>query len=340
MKFITKNIFLDTNIYEENNFFHSNNIQSLFYYSKIGVIKLYMTTISKMEFIERMKKGLIDAKEEHNKLVSFINKSRILRNLSKYEKIEKSKIKVEKSISELTDKLNVIINTSSIKMISADNINIEEIFELYYKKEPPFSISGKKFEFPDAFIIKSIETWCKQNRKKMIFVTKDSDFSNYKSSHLLFRDDLSGLLSDISAYYDTKQKNQFIPFIEDNLRAKEAELVDLIDIEIDSNICFDVDFEKTSNIKREKVKFVNYKISSIRPQYAEVTYNVELDFSCIVFPSEIDFKRSVFHDNLMPKRYSFKKIISCDLEVNLKRKNDIKLKWINSNQKLLINFEK
>ena len=83
----TKNIFLDTNIFEANNFFHSTSIQSLFYYSKIGYVNLYITSISKMELIERIRKGLLSVKEDHDKLVNLVNKTRILRNFSEYENI-------------------------------------------------------------------------------------------------------------------------------------------------------------------------------------------------------------------------------------------------------------
>ena len=334
-----RNVFLDTNIFEENNFFHSNNIQSIFYYSRIGVINLYMTSISKMELIDRMKKGLINAKEEHNKLVGFINKSRILKNLNTYEKLEKSKITVEKSILELSNKLNTIITSSNIKLINADNVNIEEVFRLYYNQEAPFSSAGKKFEFPDAFIVKSIDSWCKLNKKKIIFVTKDFDFGGYKSTHLIFKNDLSKLLADITTFYDLKQKNQIIPFIDRNLKENESDIIDLIDDEINPLISFDVDFEKVSNIHKEKLIFKNYSISSIRAKYAEVTYNVELAISFMIFPSKIDIESTFFDDSLRPKKITQKKIISCDLEIGLNRKNEIKLKWINTNQKLSINME-
>lgn len=336
----SRNIFLDTNIFEENNFFHSNAIQSVFYYSKIGVINLYLTSISKMELIDRMKKGLINAKEEHNKLVSFLNKSRILRNLNTYDKFEKSKITVEKSISELSLKLDTVINSSNIKLITAEKVNIEEVFSLYYEQEPPFSSKDKKFEFPDAFIIKSIDSWCRLNKKKIIFVTKDSDFLNYKSTHIIFKNDLSKLLSDISTFYDLKQKNQIIPLIDSSLKQNQNDIIELIDSEIDSLIRLDVDFEKVTNISREKVKFKDYRISSIRSKYAEIAYKVELEISFLIFPTKNDIESSFFEDDLRPKKFSYKKIISCDLEIGLNRKNDIKLKWINTNQKLLINMEK
>ena len=64
MKYSTKNIFVDTNIIESNNFFHGTYFQSLLHYSRSGIINLYMTSVSKMELINRMKIRLIESKEE------------------------------------------------------------------------------------------------------------------------------------------------------------------------------------------------------------------------------------------------------------------------------------
>jgi len=295
-----------------------------------------------MELIDRMKKHLIEVKEDHNKLVNSLNKpkSRILRNLTEYELIEKSPITVDKSIEELSSKWETIINVSKIKTISSDNSNIDEIFSLYYNQKPPFSSSGKKkYEFPDAFIIKSIDTWCSVNREKMIILTKDNDFYGYKSKNLIYEKDLTFLLEKITSYYDSLQKEQLIPLIQDTLIRNQEALLDLIDTELYSMIKLDIDYENSTKLNLEKAYFKNYKIISIRPEYAEVTYYIELKYSFTVFPSTIDLERSVFEDNIKPKKISDALIVACDLEINLNKINDIKLKWINSNQLIRIGIE-
>ena len=332
-----RNVFIDTNIYEENNFFHTTNIQSLFYYSKIGIINLYMTNISKLEFINRMKKGIIELKEDHNKLVNFINKTRILRNLSSYEKFDKSKISIEESITELTKKLNFIIKNAKIKIISSENTSIDEVFDLFYKNEPPFCFGAKKNEFPDAFILKSIESWCKINKKKILFVTKDHDFKGYKNSRIEFKNDLPKLLYDISEYFDSQQKTKIIPLIKSTLIKYQEEILNEIDTQINTLIKFDTDYEKTSELNRSKVRYIDFLISSIRPDFAEIIYNVEFDYSFTIFPTELDYYHSSFADIIKPILYSGNKKISCDLQLNFKKDNDVKVKWINSNQKIIIN---
>lgn len=342
MKHTTKNIFLDTNVFEENNFFHSSNIQSLFYYSRIGIIKLFMTSVSKMELLSRIKKHLIETKEDHNKLIRSLNKqkSRIIRNLDKYSNLELSPIKVEESLSELTKKLNTIIATAKINIISADSVNIEEVFSLFYDEKPPFSSNEKKrYEFPDAFIVKSIDTWCIANKKKMIFISKDNDFNDYKSKHLFFRNDLVEILESITNYFDSIQSNQIIPNINESLIRNRNLILNLIESELRPKILLEADYENTTPIQLSKPQYHSSKITSIRPDYAEVTYYVELTYKFSIFPSSIDLGRSIFEDNLNPKNISDKIVIPCDLEISLTRRNNINLKWVNSNQKIRINVE-
>jgi len=333
------NIFLDTNIYEENNFFHSNNIQGLFYYSRIGVIKLFMTSISKNELISRLEKRLEEVKDDHNKLVNALNKPkfRILKNLLQYEDVSKSQILVSKSLIELSRKLDTIIESSRITILSNNNVNVEDIFNQYYLKEPPFSNKNeKKYEFPDAFIIKSVDEWCKTNRKKMIVLTKDNDFNGYKSRRLKFERDLPELLNQITIYYDSKQKTQIIPRINKALEDNRNSVLSLIELELDKFILLDLDFEKIIGFKRLPPTYKEHKITAIRPEYAEVTYFLEVNYSFTVIPNSLDLEKAIFEESVRPKKIVGEIIIPCDLEINLKNPNRIKLKWINQNDKLRI----
>ncbi len=341
MKYLTKHIFLDTNIYEENNFFQSSNIQSLFYYAKIKVINLYMTEISKRELIERMRKRLVDVKENHNKLIKLINKTRILKNLPIYENIDKSILTVDESITELIRKLGRIIESSNITIIPSDGINIDEVFNLYYNHKPPFSKKeNKKYEFPDAFIIKTIDFWCKKNKKKIIFLTKDQDYIGYKSRRILFRQNLSDLLEEITKYYASLKSDQLIPHIQKSLDQNKNNLLYLIDSELGKYIKINIDFENIANFERSEIKFHSYKITSIRPDYAEITYFISFNIRYTILPNPIDFGSLIFDENIRPKKISEDIVIPCDLEMYFHQKNDIKLKWINSNQKILIQNEK
>lgn len=333
MKHIIKNIFLDTNIYEENNFFHSTQIHNLFHYSQIGVINLYMTRISYWETIDRMKKGLTKIKEEHDKYVNSIYRTRILKNLKNFENVEKTKFTIHESVKELTIKLDTIIKVSNIKFIEPQEIDINSIFYLYYNSLPPFNRkTEKKHEFPDAFIIKTIENWCEKNSKRLIFLTKDNDFKDYKSKRIIFKNDLTKYLEDVSMYYDSLQATQLIPEIEKRIRTYNEELLVLIDDELNNVVALDLDFEKISNFHRTFPEYVEFKITSLNPDFADITYLIMVKYSFYVIPTALDIYKANFSDDLKPKLYNEKLIIPCDLEVHFKKENDIRLKWINSNE--------
>lgn len=339
MKYSTKNIFVDTNIIESNNFFHGTYFQSLLHYSRSGIINLYMTSVSKMELINRMKIRLIESKEEHNKLVKSLNKpkSRILKNFIQYQDLELSPIKIEESLNELIKKLELIIESANIKIIDTKNINIEEIFELFYFNMPPFGQDEKKkYEFPDAFIVKSIDTWCIANKKKMIFLTKDNDFNGYKSRHLLFKKDIVKTLEEITQYFDSIQEKQLIPYINNQIEVNKVPLLDLINVQLKEMVLFDIDYEKTSKLELSYPILKSFKIISIRDNYAELACVLEVRYKYIIIPSIHDIDRYIFNDSFSPKRISDVIDIPCDLEINLKKENDIKIKWINSNQKVRI----
>ena len=296
-----------------------------------------MTTISKMELINRMKKRLIATKEEHNKVIKSLNKqnSRILKNFRQYNELTLSPISVEDSLTELISKLNINIESSNIQIINADNVNIEDVFTSFYNSTPPFSPNEKKrYEFPDAFILKSVETWCKSNRKKMIFLSKDNDFNGYKSRHLLFRNNIVELLGQITNYYDSIQENQIIPSIKRQIETNKEGILLLINEQLEDIIQLDVDFENYSRLELFKLKLHSYKITSIKPELAEITYLFEINYKFTVFPSSNDIKENIFEDNLKPKRYSGKLTIPADFEIGLTRANAINLKWINSNEKI------
>lgn len=338
----TRNIFLDTNIFEENNFFHSTNIQSLFYYSKIGVIDLYLTAISKMELINRIYKRLGEAKEEHNKLVKLINKSNkgmIFRNLQRYDQLESSQISVKNSLVELKGKLDRIIDNSQIKIISANEVVIEDVFRAFYNNESPFnSNEAKKYEFPDAFIIETIDAWCKSNKKKIIVVTKDGDFNGYRSTRILFKHSLVDLLERISTFYEVKQETQIIPRVKEELLKNRQVLLDYIQEKLDTKVILETGYENIAEYSLSKPSYHSEKIIGIRLDYVEVTYMVEVKYSFIVMPSSNDIDKILFEDSLKPKKIVNSIIIPCDIEVGLRKRNDVKIKWINSNETYRINL--
>lgn len=74
------------------------------------------------------------------------------------------------------------------------------IFEEYFARKPPFDTAGSK-EFPDAFVLKSLEAWCSMEAETMYVVTKDAAILRYvkASQYLLPLETIEELLGAAEA---------------------------------------------------------------------------------------------------------------------------------------------
>lgn len=334
-KYLPKNVFIDTNIYEENNFLHGTKIHNIFDYSKKGFIKLYMTKISYWELKERIFINLTKAITEQKNFVDSINKTRILRNLNRYEMLVKPTFDITNALEEILKKLDNLIECGNVNFIDSQIVDIDNVFDLYYKSISPFSqTANKKHEFPDAFIIKSVDNWCELNSTKMIFVTKDNDFNNYKSNRIIFTDDLIQLLDDITEYYDSTTSVQILPEIDKRIRKFEDELLSLIEEELEKKISTDLIYTNLYGLHFSRPSFYDYKVTSIMPDYSDVSYFVKVSFIAYKYPTVTDVHQFVFSDNIKPERITNEFILPCDFEFHYDHESNIKLKWINSNEPL------
>jgi hypothetical protein len=335
-----ENVFLDTSVFEEQNFFHGSKIRSLFHYSNLRFINLFMTTISKMELVDRMRTRLIDCKSDYNKLAKTFNnqEQRILKNIDLFDYLKLPTITVENSLQQLIQKLDINIKANNIQIINSESVIAEDVFERYYKNLPPFGLGKKKHEFPDAFIILNLEAWCKVNKKKMIVLSKDMDFLKFKSRHLIFIDNIADLLQEITKQYDTFRETNVIPTVNQLLVTLRPELIEEIKEKIGDKIFLSTDYEKTSDFKMEKIDYYSHKITSIRNNYAEVELMIELKFSINVFPDPLDIERAVFEDKVSRHKLIKKILVPVDIEVYFRGLQTAKIKWINSNDPVMVDF--
>lgn len=82
-------------------------------------------------------------------------------------------INIEKS---LIDKFDLFYK----RAISVPYVSAQEVFEDYFNANPPFNTTGnKKSEFPDAFILKGIIEYCKNNANStVLIISDDSDWKH------------------------------------------------------------------------------------------------------------------------------------------------------------------
>jgi hypothetical protein len=75
-----------------------------------------------------------------------------------------------------------------------------DVFRDYFRRKPPFENQGSK-EFPDAFVVRSLEDWCKHNDERMYVIGADKAMAAAvkKSAVLLHMQSLPELLQSVAA---------------------------------------------------------------------------------------------------------------------------------------------
>jgi hypothetical protein len=172
----------------------------------------------------------------------------------------------------------------------------------------------------------------------MIVLSKDMDFLKFKSRHLIIIDNLADLLQEITKQYDTFKETNVIPTVNQLLVTLRQGLIEEIKEKIGEKIFLSTDYEKTSDFKMEKIDYYSNKITSIRDNYAEVELMIELKFSINVFPDHLDIERAVFEDKVSRHKLIKKILVPVDIEVYFRGLQTAKIKWINSNDPVMVDF--
>jgi predicted nucleic acid-binding protein len=225
----TAYIFLDTSVFVKENFFAGNKLKAFINHSKDNNIKLITTTITLNECYANIEKYAEDSYNVIKKSIRELNnKAKILKNVELIEPIYKfgSDVIIEDEIESLKNRfLNQMKN--NFIFIDIDNDSTGKIFLDYFERNPPFSEGKKKSEFPDAFVLNSLENWCKKFKKTTYIIADDKDFNSYKSDYLFPVKVYDKLLDSISHTYSEsnildkvdkyleKYQSDFIEAIED-----------------------------------------------------------------------------------------------------------------------------
>lgn len=315
----TDNVFLDSSIFEEQNFLHSTRIQSLFFYAKTGVIKLHITTLSKLELYNRIDKRIAESKTELHKIEKAFNVQniRIIKNLNVYEKINLPELSLLTHIAELKGKFEIAFKTANVNLIDTTDLPVTEIVQNYYNLKPPFHNSGKQNEFIDAFILKTLELWCENNGAKMYVLSKDPDFLGYKSDKLIIQSELSNLLENISNYYDQKYKFDRISRTNSLIEKNKIDLESLALELIQEKVNLVSKTNEISNFKVKEIELINQKIIAFRTGIIEI----ECSFKCSL--SFYVFKESEFSE-VSPKQTIVEIVVPLFLEVYKNGRVDLK----------------
>lgn len=274
-----RHLFIDTSFFEENNFFKGKLVR-LYQYAKDGYVKLYTNKIVIKEVESRISKKMAVAKSNCSKLFNNPD-SYILGNTSQSEAIRKLKDKdyFKRETKRLCSDFDKMIAEIPFTIIPYEDIDFPQIIEDYFSENPPFKEGEKKSEFPDAFIISSIEKYCKKNGVKIEALSNDNDWIKYKPKNFTISDDIDIIFEGIAK---EMRRNDAIAFVTHLVDIHKDEILKQLQKYITKNVYF----ENTDYIDSEIIIFIlreldltNESITYIDDMSAEVVASVNIDIS-------------------------------------------------------------
>lgn len=176
-KLVTRHIFIDTSVLEEMHFnFASPLFESLKLLAEKKRVFIHTTDITVREVRARMRMAIGHARGRHKE---FRKEGRILENLRE-EPYETLMMKIDASDAEgkLSAQLDNAVESLCTDSISFADVSISEVFDRYFREQPPFGRGKKKNEFPDAFVIAALASWADANDQEMYVVSLDNDMKD------------------------------------------------------------------------------------------------------------------------------------------------------------------
>jgi hypothetical protein len=179
---LSKLFFLDTNTYVGKNFqFESHELERLRSHLEEDDCHLLITDVNIQEIRRHIKRRA-------GKAVAAVKRATreamILRNtpgLSWHHIFEK--VSADDITREMNASFDKFLASEHVEVVSTKNVDVAAVFEAYFSEAPPFASSGKKAEFPDAFVLHAINEISKKRGHKLYVVSNDGDFKAFCGQH-------------------------------------------------------------------------------------------------------------------------------------------------------------
>lgn len=211
-------VFIDTAIFISKNYhFEGSDFQSLIRLAKEGKINVVMTDITLQEIRSHIDEDTETAIQEIQKTRK---KAKILRNFNElplgaiFEDIDLSQYK-----DKLRQKLESFIKNCAIKIVNTNTADIDNVFKLYFQRKAPFGEGKKKSEFPDAFVLDTLDRYVKKSGEKIYVISEDKDFAQGATQFesIIYCSSLEEFLNIATTHYELLAP-QVIEFIKTELK--------------------------------------------------------------------------------------------------------------------------
>lgn len=147
----------------------------------------------------------------------------------------------EKRLQEFLD------DSSATVLTCAEFVGLPEVLSRFIETKPPFgNKEGKKYEFPDAIALLSLEGWAVKNDTTVIAVSSDGDWKRFcsESDRVYYVDDLAHALSAFQVGADDAAALFKAMLGDGKIEELDAIILDAIAAQSDK---ISIDFEATVN---------------------------------------------------------------------------------------------
>ncbi len=282
-----ENVYIDTSIFEGNNFLEGKRINELLKLGEEGHIQIILPMITLREIQSR---AINHIKNSVSRFRRYRDETKIFRNIDSLEH-RFEPINEEECIDEFLALFEKRLTKSKVLIVDYPTINIKEVFDKYFNNKFPFSKGEKKHEFPDAFSLLSVETWCKETKAKCFVFSNDKDLLNYESEVLKIIPAYGEYLDEKLRKIEAEKKRQERLERADKLYSEnkgrlEDEIESWLTTELDD---FETYYRYTGeevhniSIKDTSVTLMDYQLISINEHQilleaqATIYYNVEIE---------------------------------------------------------------
>lgn len=169
----TPYVFVDTQVFIASGFdYDSGRLLHLQQLAVDGRIRVLTTDVTRREIISNIREAVSIATGMIQKLRQ---KGRVLAT-SKHPSFDTifTTYDEERIVAHLADRLREFEVATGTTSLAIGATSVTEVFNKYFERRPPFS-EKKKAEFPDAFVLQTLENWCVDGNTKAYVVSGDSD---------------------------------------------------------------------------------------------------------------------------------------------------------------------
>lgn len=192
------NVFIDTSVFVAEGFVKGKSIATLFEAAREEKIHILMPDITEHE----VRRHLAEEVEIHSgtKQVEKLKTSYMYALSTLRAHIEKlMEVTVESLLVDVESELDKYFKLAKIERLPLQkDLDFVAIVEDYKALKPPFS-EKKKYEFPDAIVLKQLDEWCTKHNDKCFILATDPDLKSYKSERLEYKD-LSDFVASLEEY--------------------------------------------------------------------------------------------------------------------------------------------